>query len=914
VSIYDRLLVLTISSAPPPTMNPRPLLASLVFVFIAHAVQAIDLPIEVAAGNTTAAVTSPAITFTTSKGGANVNRLRFKVHNLHNGNQMSVRLNNNSTWTAVSNTTSGMSVNARGGIYGGVGGGYHTIEIDLNLPSSGAGSINNGSNTIQFRLNPPYDSGVSAFRVLGFSILDSGNADVITSTFDDISPGQGSDNNTSWIASNTQANVDAGRNAFQNLALKEYPGGGNIAARCADCNTIDGRDLKYFGFSNRSIYQRARFHNLTDTQAKNLTRYIRSLNDSPTNEAWGRPWNPPYQPSTAFASTASNPRAAKDWAAGGGLGAVLATDEEMRTVMFPNGTDTQAKIDAVVDTSKTIETFAIPIAMQFPDWNRWLPTVYPGDIWSSFETSNVYSTYLDIRDKLKTNGFSYYNANNTRREELVELLSSLNNKVREWIGDGATTYDPGGSTGGSPWRARDSTRLNSASSVGYDREVAKLAMTFWLGVKYFEIMREFNLEDKSPQLLQYDPRAQGEFRGWPTRGQNVHPNAPHITSMNLNNWVGQDPLLGDYLSSVWYHLQMCLNAGQGQNTNSVQPQDWEYQLNHIEQVSRRTGVQHPLRMVLSMLKIFQTRDNQLTVNNGWMLRMCDPTRLYSDESGDTTMMGTLDSYGAGLWKRVNNAFIKEFVEVVTNPAFEGSGLAANPNNWPRYTLPNSNNEDWFMIEPPTYVPVEWNDGPKFTLNHANTYWRLLPDLQKIGCDATRLTDLKNWCKAAWPGPSASPNDWDLRLTPLLHGSHVWHNLLNVQHSKRLYGESLVGSDATLATNTGGRVQWMSLPTGGSWFRLQRKQYTDTSDSYEDGMDYWLRAMDNDKVRIGTPSNLGDQTQWRALDLGGGQYRVENKNAGYSTAPWLRAATSTTVDRAATTVTGNSTKWQFIPIQ
>jgi hypothetical protein len=39
----------------------------------------------------------------------------------------------------------------------------------------------------------------------------------------------------------------------------------------------DGRDLKYFNFSNNSIITRSRFHGLTTLQGEQIAAYIRSL-------------------------------------------------------------------------------------------------------------------------------------------------------------------------------------------------------------------------------------------------------------------------------------------------------------------------------------------------------------------------------------------------------------------------------------------------------------------------------------------------------------------------------------------------------------------------------------------------------------------------------------------------------------
>jgi hypothetical protein len=76
------------------------------------------------------------------------------------------------------------------------------------------------------------------------------------------------------------------------LTASTLPNARPIRAHCADCHAHDGRDLKYFGFSNVSIAARSRFHGPSDLQGQQIASYIRSLPvPSP-----GRPWNPPYQP------------------------------------------------------------------------------------------------------------------------------------------------------------------------------------------------------------------------------------------------------------------------------------------------------------------------------------------------------------------------------------------------------------------------------------------------------------------------------------------------------------------------------------------------------------------------------------------------------------------------------------------
>src|SRR4029077_7849878 len=87
-------------------------------------------------------------------------------------------------------------------------------------------------------------------------------------------------------------------------------------AHCSDCHATDGRDLKYFNYSNNSIQARSMFHGLTAQQGDQIASYIRALDaPAPTN---ARPWHQPAQPGPGLDSAP-----VANWAAGAGLDAVL---------------------------------------------------------------------------------------------------------------------------------------------------------------------------------------------------------------------------------------------------------------------------------------------------------------------------------------------------------------------------------------------------------------------------------------------------------------------------------------------------------------------------------------------------------------------------------------------------------------
>ena len=128
--------------------------------------------------------------------------------------------------------------------------------------------------------------------------------------------------NRSWPDGELWENAPLTAGGFQSSPL--------IRAHCADCHAHDGRDLKYFNFSNASIIARSRFHGLSELEGQQIASYIRTLPvPSP-----GRPWNPPYQPGPGL-----DAQPVADWAAGAGLGWALDDDSQTLPFVFGAGMD-----------------------------------------------------------------------------------------------------------------------------------------------------------------------------------------------------------------------------------------------------------------------------------------------------------------------------------------------------------------------------------------------------------------------------------------------------------------------------------------------------------------------------------------------------------------------------------------------
>jgi hypothetical protein len=114
---------------------------------------------------------------------------------------------------------------------------------------------------------------------------------------------------------------------------------------CARCHADSGADLQYYGFSNRSIIERAMFHEFTREEAEDLASYIRTLPVAIV----GRPYNPPFQPGGGNAL-----------AVGAGYESVLSDDAAFAVAVFGGP---RVPADVAWDFAKDIDTFKLAAAV-----------------------------------------------------------------------------------------------------------------------------------------------------------------------------------------------------------------------------------------------------------------------------------------------------------------------------------------------------------------------------------------------------------------------------------------------------------------------------------------------------------------------------------------------------------------------
>jgi hypothetical protein len=515
-----------------------------------------------------------------------VQSLWMQIHNLGYADLASVQVNT-SAWVPLNNTT--VAVAEPGKSYGGIGGGFSTLSLTLALP---AGAVVGGTNTIRFRFNRT-DGFINGFRVVDFNLLtaDSGrilDPDVFTRE----------DPETWTPPLRDPDSLRAGLQLWQSAPLKAstLPNAPMIRAHCADCHAQDGRDLKYFAFSNTSIVARSRFHGLSDLEGRQIASYIRAL---PVTSP-GRPWNPPYQPGPGL-----DAKPVANWAAGAGLSGVLENDSATLPFIFgPQVSHEAFRPDGNLNPRE------IPISLQLPDWSHWLPRVHPVDAWGAgFEKSEFAKAYASAGGS---------------KQSLRSVLASPDLPVVISSGRIVTSFEK--------WTNARRAFLKpyvEGPRINWTPDLAQKAYStqLWQLVKSWEMAQEFGLEDRGREFF----GETGESRTW-------FNSVPAETAPSLVNipdgpsGMGGSALTNEYFDASWYQLQVLLNSGNHRHRGR-EPVDWIYQVGKFYDLYRESQRPEPARLLVTMIKAMQSTDPRVgpdDVLQGWRpAQNVDPTIMVS---------------------------------------------------------------------------------------------------------------------------------------------------------------------------------------------------------------------------------------------------------------------------------------------
>jgi hypothetical protein len=631
--------------------------------------------------------------------------------------------------------------------YGGIGGGFRTVRFTV--PVNGLVA---GDNILTFEHRDLQAPSIG-FRILELNFLRNG--DLNNKVFDESVFSY--DDPNDWVAPRESAtDISDGytlwkaRDSLYDLSLDIMDGSadgqgtvnGDMKASCADCHSNDGRDLKYFNFSNDSIIERSKFHGLTQIEGEQIASYIRDLNLATVDSA--RPWNPTYQPGPGLDS-----RPAYEWAAGAGVDAILDDDTEIQPYLFPNGTSLNNVRD-VVDRFATLNFRELPITLAMPEWNQWLPIIHPDD---AFDITDN-----DILADYRGNdvGMPYYKKllEDALANPNKDTIGAMAPKIKSWLSRGQSC------TGvGEGMRSIDGAVMTSLAIPGIEvnssncssvkettavepHEIAKRGLTAWMSVKMWDIMHGHSLEEESTTRAQNICSSgqcinASEVRGWVAEGRNVFDRPPHfIGTAGGRKFFTQNSALGILESNVWYHLNMILNPGYRENM----PSHFAYTYSHVELLQQYTDIDQGFRFWATMIKQRQLQTNgQYGVEAGLDLRTAQPY-IYYGTGRNTTNTDAQSSVGPDLWGKLAQAMVEDFVADADNATAQ-NWADANQNR----KVQARNSTNFSRCSGTCTFDLGQYQG-------LNTY-RVIPKLREIGVDNTAINDLIDWGLKTWPnGP------------------------------------------------------------------------------------------------------------------------------------------------------------------
>lgn len=605
---------------------------------------------------------------------------------------------------------------------------YHVLRLTVPLEALGD-ALRAGDNRLDFRFEGTEGFSMG-YRVLALDFLRDGEPISPPSAFYEDDP-------NTWGAPRP-ADVAEGERLWREATLVESPlHDSTLRAACADCHAHDGRDLAYFNFSNWSIVARSMFHGLTEEQGEQIASYVRNVDlglpEGVTHRDLGRPWNPPYQPGPGL-----DARPVIQWSAGAGASAAFVEDLDTWDALFPEGDDAAA-MAARLGPDGDVNHRELPVAILFPDWNDWLPEIHPLDLFGEeFEedgyevgTAPPYEAYQRVRASLDEGDV----------EEALDRLSFFAQRIHghgaaqiidvdsfeETVGERRVMYLEGDEL---------VVHTRGGETIRTSREDANRGLRHWSSVKQWEIMLEYGLEERAGAIRGGAPRS------WGTQARNVFELAPHRAAPGNDTFAHQSLLVGKYLSTVWYQLQVSLNSGRGFTQARLAPVDWNYQPNHVSDLATKVpGPAHPVRYAATVAEMLQTFANRSPQDSTWGLRQMHPVR-WAPSTGAGDLFDRLDPDRRA---RLLGAML-----AATMDLFERHP----PSTWRR----DADTSDG-VVEPESYVPETITDSGLDAAHqrgrYADCWYTMIPRFREAGVDEAILTRVIDFGAAMWPA-----GDWD----------------------------------------------------------------------------------------------------------------------------------------------------------
>ena len=329
----------------------------------------------------------------------------------------------------------------------------------------------------------------------------------------------------------------------------------------------------------------------------------------------------PYQPGPGL-----DGQPVANWAAGAGLAWALDNDSSTfpfifgaKQVAFGKEPDWNAIVPQITREpfrpDGNLNVREIPISLQLPDWNHWLPQVHPMDAWGPSFQKNEFSEWYGAGKA----------SSGASKPSLRSLLGSPDLTALIASGRIVTYFDK--------WREARRAFLKpyvEGKSVNWtpDLSVKAYSTQLWQLVKTWEMTQEFGLEARGRELFGPD----GEPRTW----FNAIPAAAAPTAVNIPDGpsgMGGSALTNEYFDASWYELQVILNSGNHRHRDRT-PVDWVYVIGRYLDLYRESRRPEPARLLLGVIKAMQSTDPRIGPGNraqGWRPRQnVDPTIMVSE--------------------------------------------------------------------------------------------------------------------------------------------------------------------------------------------------------------------------------------------------------------------------------------------
>lgn len=606
------------------------------------------------------------------------------------------------------------------------------------------------------------------------------------------------ENPATWSApADASASNGAIRWAANDLLAPAHPGQ-TISASCADCHAHDGRDLKYFSYSNWSIQVRSMFHGLSESDSADIAAFIRSHN----SPAPGRPYNPVYQPCPAATSVD-----AYLWSGACSHEDVLPHNMGMYEQLFGDQPDSE-DFSPLRDEPHFNNT---RIPLQLLDWNDWLPRVHPKDYWNSsinqanhplgyWPTSRQKTSYDAVRNWLV--GYCPGAGCGSRIQDAMAggIFTHLNLMSGKWMGNYQVLNSKPmceGSPADASCEGNLKTEQNQFSTSVYSAGL-------WTMTKHWEFAHEFDLERYG----------RSHWYGITQTDRAMPSVAPFQSSFNLMKaWGDGGTIPGAFdgqvatekiVSMIWYQLQGILNRDTNQCCqagvsyfDSITPIDAPYTYGYFKDLGNY-NIWLPFMEVQWIQQNF-SRHRMNYPNNPsghpWYQNAIQPQML-TGFSFWGNWRGVPVEDRSALRAQIVDASLKKWSAIACGDESNGGAPLFTGTMWNGYI--NSWGASWRM---PFKLNVAISDALQII---PSFFWHSLLYGKAYGANATTLDRIASCAAERWTGPGstlASTITAGQTTIPLNnnYGSDIWPT---TPHQVTIGSERINCSSRTGATLTG----------------------------------------------------------------------------------------------------------------